>query len=226
MNDESNGTPKKPKTKMVARTTYRMDRGRLKRHLRWVRVRVTEEDGPMASAPRPKPKPTPKPAVRPSPRPASKPVPEPAPRPAPRPEPRPEPRRDAPPKPVAQARDETPIREEPSRPIIRDEPPRRPRAEARRPSRQPYRGGWQGPPEVTVVLRTFNCEATIQPLLDLIKAQEVPFRFDILAVHGRSQDRTLDILSQQGLPVLSIAQEDRFIDRAMDRAVGKVVLLT
>ena len=44
MNDESNHTPKKPKTRMVARTTYRMDRGRLKRFVRWVRVRVNEEE--------------------------------------------------------------------------------------------------------------------------------------------------------------------------------------
>ncbi len=73
-------------------------------------------------------------------------------------------------------------------------------------------------------MRTFNCEGTVEALFELLKAQETPFRFDIVAVDGRSQDRTLDILSQKGLPVLSVAQEDRFLDRAMERASGKVVV--
>lgn len=209
MSDESNGTPKKPKTRMVARTTYRMDRGRLKRFVRWVRVPVTEAE--MRVVPlRPEPKRPPKPRAEA--------------RPEARPETRPEPRREPTP-PMPEARVETPPRAEPPRPTHREEPPRRPREDDRRPSRAPYRSGWQGPPEVTVVLRTFNCDGTLEPLLELLKSQETPFRFDILAVDGRSQDRTVDILSRKGMPVLSIAQEDRFIDRAIERASGKVVVL-
>jgi len=59
----------------------------------------------------------------------------------------------------------------------------------------------------------------------MFKAQETQFRFDLLAVDGRSKDRTLDILSRRGIPVLSFALEDRFIDGAIERATGKVVVL-
>ena len=222
MNEESNGTTKKPKTRLVARTTYRMERGRLKRNVRWVRVSAKEEE--RLAAPQP---PAPAREPRSAPRPPQEPREE-APRraegrdapppPAPRQEPPRPVLRDEPPRPV--------LRDEPPRPSVREEAPLRPRpSEDRRPSRSPYRGGWQGPPEVTVVLRTFNCETTLEPLLELLKAQQTPFRFDILAVDGRSQDRTLDILSRTGIPVLSIAQEDRFIDRAMERASGKVAVL-
>jgi glycosyltransferase involved in cell wall biosynthesis len=219
MSDESNGTPKKQKTRMVARTTYRMDRGRLKRFVRWVRVPITEAAQrmviPPAEAKRPAP---PRPEARTEPRR------EPAP-PAPRREPAPPaPRRDPSP-PAPEVRTEPPVRPDPPQPTYHDENQRRPREDDRRPSRPPYRSGWQGPPEVTVVLRTINCEETLEPLLELLKAQETPFRFDILAVDGRSQDRTVDILSRKGMPVLSIAQEDRFIDRAIERASGKVVVL-
>ncbi|MFH1531416.1 MAG: glycosyltransferase family A protein [Pseudomonadota bacterium] len=212
MSDESNATPKKPKIRLVARTTYRMDRGRLKRFVRWVRVSATEaEECPETPPPasRPKPEPRPEPRVE------------------PRPEPRPEPRVEPLPSPWSEAPQPSPeVRHTEARPqpVAREESQRRPRDDDRRPSRPPHRSGWQDPPEVTVVLRTFNCEANLEPLLDLTKAQETPFRFDILAVDGRSQDRSLDILSRQGIPVLSIALEDRFIDRAMDRASGKVAV--
>ena len=189
MTDDDHGTPtQKPKTRMVARTTYRMDRGRLKRFVRWVKVSATDNDG-LKAIPSPAPAP---------------------PRESPRPEPSP-PKLSPPPPP------------QPRREVTRDEPrPRRPEEQRRRQVR-PYRGG-QGVPEVTVVLRTFNGEAGLEALLETLKAQETMFRFDILAVDARSRDRTLDILSRRGIPVLSVSQEERFIDRAMDRASGKAVV--
>jgi len=75
-----------------------------------------------------------------------------------------------------------------------------------------------------VVLRTYNGDATLEGLLDALRGQAAPFRFDVLAVDARSQDRTLDILARRGIPVLSVPQEERFIDRAMERAAGAAVV--
>jgi hypothetical protein len=209
MTNESSGSDKPVK---VARTSYSVLRGRLKKRVKWVYSDRKVE----AKAPAPKPA-----SFRPSRGPSDGGRP---PRDA-RPDgprerfPRPG-RDDQRPRDGGHPRDER-------RPGGFERPRDFDRSAQHRDSRRDERPAEVRKLAVSVVLRTFNSAPRLPELFNRIFEQECPFRVELMVVDGGSTDGGPEALESRGCRMVPVPLGERFVDTAMAEATGDfVVFLT